>query len=456
MELFSHYHLSLHSHEKEPQSSAKSSALTVVGLLKQSTVVFIILFITYVFSFIFNVILANWLGYKEFGIVNLIFRFFAVIVPIMAFGVDGLLIKNLQVYIIKSDYPKLLGILNWSLRVFCICTVAYCIISVFLLFNFNKLPFGHGVDEELDIFLKSVWLPPLLTFMYIESALLRSLKKFYLSTFLSWSCVLVFNSIILIIWHYQFKKISMDIVFAATGIAVVFSIILQGIFAYINLPEKNFHLTPIYLKMQWLTYSTYIMFSNMLSTTSMFVTLLILDIFYPQRNLIADFSVCFVIANVFIMITQAVALLIGPRVHILQKENRFDTLQWEINVINRFKLFVGFIFLIIVFMFGHTILAWFGHNYYHLYIPLIVLSLMYFFSIYLGTSPSILQYAGYSKKLDALRLLQLILLIIFSLVLTYYFDLMGAIVSNGLSLMIFEVMSSWQVKKNIRLSTFSL
>src|SRR3990167_8367596 len=443
-----------HPHYDRP--SIQNESLSVQNLIKKSSGIFILICIAYLFSFIFNLILARWLGPLEYGIVSLVLRFFGILLPLLAFGVDGVFIKHIQTFIENIDYSKLSGVLHWGTRIFIIVSFIYFLCGAILLSLSHFLFFNHQFEIELDIFLKGIWLPPFLTLLYIGSSLLRALRCFYSSVIFSWASTLFLASLFILSWHFLYGNVGTIETFIAIGIAVVISIILQFLVIIQNLPNESFAVDPIYQNREWFSLGFYIMLSNTLSTVSVLLTMILLDVSGTSKLQIAHFFVVFIIANIFIILGKAITSLIGPWINILDKQKKINKLQWLINITNYFKLIVGMIFLLIILIYGKSILLWFGQAYNDMHIPLILLSIMNFVSICFGSSIPLLLYTNQQKFVNTLRIVQVCLLLILCMILIRPLGVTGAVLANGISLIVFELSATVKVKRTLNISIFGL
>jgi O-antigen/teichoic acid export membrane protein len=432
-------------------------SLSFVTLIRQNAIIFLLIYISYLLSFVFNVMLARWLGTEDFALVNVVMRVFGVLLPLLSFGVEGVLIKHVQFLLKKMDYATLNGMLYWTLRVFVLTSFIYFIVSYTLIYSQQFLPYGHGFDQELAIFAQGIWLPPLFAFMYIQSSLLRSLRSYYVSTFFAWTSTLIFSAIMIVAWHTHYGYLKVTQVFWIMGIGSVISILLQSASIIRRLPWKNLKIKPLYALKDWRAYAFYIMGSNTLSTVSETFAILLIDIIGVDKKIeIAEFVVCFVIANAFLMLTQATARLIGPWVGSLYGEKNTKLLQWLVNITNDFKLIGGMLFLLIIVLFGNVFLSWFGPQYTHLYQPLMILSVMNFIAICFGSSTSVLLFSSGAKVLDKLRLIQIAMLVVLGVILIRPFGVTGIIVASGLSLITFELLCTFYTKKLLNIYIFSV
>src|SRR3990167_2595850 len=448
--------LSIH-HSRGHISSPVPENISFLKLIKANGYVFIIVYFSYLFSFVFNLMLAHWLGPVAFGLVSLIFRFFGVLLPLLAFGVDGVLIKQIQIYISEHDYSKLKGLLQWSGFVFITVSFVYFLwVYLVWIFPSSSVFTWENFYQEIDIFLKGSWLPPLLTFMYIQGALLRSLRCYYSSAFFSWASTLLFASILMVAWHEYFGVLTTANAFWCTGLAAGISILIQFFIIVKMLPLESYQATPSYESKTWFYLSFFIMLSNTLSTVSALVTMILIDILGSSKEEVARFFVCFIIANVFVMLTQATTMLIAPWISLLQKDSKSNALKWLIDVTNNFKLLTGMCFLLLIALFGNSILHWFGRAYSDLYQPLMIFSVMNYIAVCFGSSPTLLMFSNLQKLLDKLRIIQVIILIFIGSIMIYYFDVVGAVIADGVSLIIFELLSTWQARKHLNLSMFGI
>lgn len=422
-------------------------------LLKEDSAMFAIIYGSYLISFLFHLLLTNWLGTAEYGLVNLFLRFFGVLLPILAFGVDGVFIKHTYSLLEKKDYPRFKGLLNWAISVFLITSLFYLLLvsGLFYFSYFNK---NVTISTELMFFFKTAWLPPLLTLLYILSALLRAVRHYYASLLLSSSGMLLICALILWSWHYLYDSVSPLDVFLATGFSVFVSLLFQFILLAKHLPTKQLKVKPLYEHKKWFPLATYVMFSNSLSTLSILISLVMLYFLQGAHASVAYFSVCFVIANVFLILTKSTALFIGPWIGPLLKNREIKQLQTLIKLTSYFKAILGLVFLGLIALLGNVVLSWFGSAYIHLYMPLLILCILYYLSICLGSSPSLMQYSDLPKRLDMFRLLGIVFLIVLNLILIPLYGVIGAIIANGLSMLLFEVLCTFSVKKHLKINLF--
>ncbi len=164
--------------KKEKKDLDKSLKLIV----KSSSIVFIGIFLSKVFMYLYKIIIARYFGPEAYGLFSLAFMIFSWTVAISAFGLSEGLLRYTSLYRAKNEKNKINYIFKIS-SIILIFSSMISAITLFMLSEFISIKFFH--NPELIIFLKlfSIIIP-FFIFSHVFLSIIQAFEKISVHTFI--------------------------------------------------------------------------------------------------------------------------------------------------------------------------------------------------------------------------------------------------------------------------------
>ena len=409
----------------------------------------VIKFGTAFFTFLNGILLARFLGADGFGNYIIAYSTMLLLLVPATLGLPNLITRYISKYVVQNNLEAIKGLLiKTSLFVFLSNAIIYALVIVFYFVWWSKL----NIDL-VQTLTYSFLLIPILAFGSIRNSALRGYKLVLLSelpdsfirTILLFFCI-VFCVLIKYPMTPQFIML-MHVLIALLSFFVGF------IFLEKNLLVKLKHIKPVFHTKEWFIESIPFSINSGIQIVRN-KSLVFLIAFLGNIEAVALYEVAVRGASLvsFTMdaLNNAIAPFVSSYYEQVKREKLNRILKKTSRMIFLFSLPIGLTFI----LGGETLLNFvFGTEYSLSYIPLVILTIGQLVSSMTGSVGLVLNMTGYQKIYSQNNMKMLVLMLIISIPLIYYFDVAGAAVSFSSVLILQNLMLLYYVRTNLNIKT---
>jgi len=205
----------------------------------------------------------------------------------------------------------------------------------------------------------------------------------------------------------------------------------------------------------WMSDSLKLSAGHIIFTFTTVIDLFIIEWIHPDENATGYYATMIVIVAILWFVPSSITSYLAPRLTPLLQSKNYNVLQKLIDKVNLINIPVIAIISSLIIIFSQYLLSLFGKEYTVAQIPLIVLTVAYFLFAISMSNARVLMFHN-SKKVLIFNTTELVILIIFSIVLTYYFGILGmsfaVLIANIYNFYVMYV----TVKKSMPIKPFSI
>ena len=425
----------------------------ISSILKDHTVILVIIILSYIATYVLNLYLANILKPRLYGDIAIVFQLLLFSMPFALLGTEMSMMHYLPKYFEEKAYPLASGFLRWNLRLFIWTTIAVLglgFVGAIIATIFDAL--GHHSFDEYHIVIFSFWLVPLYALIVLLATVLQSLHKTYLSaifrgfavTFLILLNIALFLRIFESTWIGDYRR--PESIVLCMAIAYVLIIIAQIFIVYRKLPKEVFTAKPHYQNKRWTLHSVEMLGSAIGYTALGAIQIMMLEFFHVSEDAVGYFAAILVIASSLMVFGLAVDTLVNPLISAIIHKNKTH-LQSIIDIVNIFKLAPAILLFIVIIIFGHSLLRHFGKSFVEVYPDLLVLTLGYFAGVCFNSAMPLLLYSDHHMINFKISLAQLAFILIVGSILIPLMGISGAAWSLSLTIILAGCIRTYYVHK---------
>lgn len=408
-----------------------------VDILKGAGVAFFLKVIAAFVSFILTLLIARTLGVKESGYYFFIISTLLFLSAISSFGLFNAVLKEASIN--SGNNKHLITLMTKSIVV----VVVGCLLVAFLLIVYDQFRDLHGVShyiiDRYSIFIVLALLPFTLTFIF--SSYFQAGRRIFLS-------MLMLNL------GYQSLMIVGITVFSISSlndllIALIVSLIVVVLFAltiYFILDGSRLRFSGGVSFSALIGLSLPMMVSHVVSQINVFSGQFFLSIYTTPED-ISLFSVSLRIATLMSFLVVAVNRISAPKFATLYKNNEIDELRNVVCFSNRILFLFCIPILLLVVLFGRSILGYFGDDFVNAYYVLLILTFGQFISSITGTVVFLLQMTGLQRELRNNVIIATIMSVSLGAFLVPIYGLIGAGIMTFISLSVTNLFSCYRAYK---------
>lgn len=192
---------------------------------------------------------------------------------------------------------------------------------------------------------------------------------------------------------------------------------------------------------------------NIIFISFQFVDVILLGILSSSYN-VGIYTILLKISSITSLVLLGVNSISGPIISKLYNSNKISELDYYIRLIVRMSSFISLPILFIIILFSNYILTNFGDNLLFYKNALYILCLAQFINVLSGSVGLIMQMTGYEKIFRNIILFSIFINIILSFIFIPKYQVLGAVYSSSISLILWNVLSIIYVKKKINIYSF--
>jgi len=412
-------------------------------LVKGSSAGFIIIAFNVGFTFVSSIIVANLAGDYELGRYEYIMTLVNLFCIVSLFGYHTLAVREIPKLKTNNDFE---GIKHFWQQSFWWVLIAAILTSILGWFTLN---FFGLIDETDYVLLKiGMLMLPVWAVALLISGILRG-SKHIINSQIPTQVIrpVVFVSTVFIL-AFSLTKFTAVSILIAQLVALVLVLVTS---VYYLKRNEGYILSKIKksnYKSNWSNAAFILFFQGLVAfLNNKFDILLINE--YCTKEEIAYYSIAVKVASLMGIMLMTVNLVIGPEISRLYNQNNINKL--EMLVSRSIKLIFVLTIPIALFLafFGHFILSLFGKEFVVAYPVLIIFIFVTLVNVGAGSVGNILNMTGYEKHVFYGIVISLIFNVILNFTLIPRFGIVGAAISTGTAIIIWNLILCWFVKQKI-------
>ncbi len=441
----------------------KKDASAIYRLIGKHIFVLIIMIISYVVTYCFNVYLARLLSPKDYGNISVALQLLVFFVPFALLGTEISVLRYIPKYLRAYDLQKASGFLQWIVKVFFLG--ALFIFFAGILFNTamhilgKYYPFAR---EASHIIFFSFWLIPLYAFVVLAANLLQALRSYYFSAAFSGFVLYAIMSLLIFIFvslmdlsQIRFKDVKY-VVIICIGSSYVLVAGLEVAVLLKKLPREIYQIKAVFEKSLWLKSSLHMMLSTIIFAGLSAIDIFMLDLIAKNQAVVGHFAAIFTIASSLMIFSGAVDMIVNPIISPSVSSGDTSHLQTTLHLLNIIKvILIGCIFTLLV-IFGKNLLSHFGNDFVDSYPSLLIILAGFVWEIFYHSSGPLLLYSNRERLSFVISLSQLIFIIVLDIPMIHYFGLKGAVSVLSLSIIISSLVRTYFCHKYLKIRVFFL
>ncbi len=419
--------------------------------------------LSYIINLSFNIFISHIIPSDLYGDFSIAIRSIFILSLLLLLGTNISSVKYLSQYIDNNPNNSSVFI-RWNLKLIAKTFIFYSLIllifySFLFLLHFLSI---HSFNDN-HYFIYFLWLTPFSAFYLLLACLVLSNKQNSLAFFIN----KMIMSIFLIIFIFFTTKI-FNVTIKLTHLVLFmtltfFLIIIIELFITkkiltrhkINiLKKKDINIDNTKHK-RWLSDSLRLTPVQLIFNLVCFFDLLIIEIIHPNEDAVGYYVAMLTIANILWVIPSSVTSFFAPLLSPLLEKKWYQEIQGLIDTANYINVPISILLLIFIVIFSNNILSLFGNTHQTAQIPLLILSAAYFIGAAAFANARILTFYD-SKVTMTINIFELILLIVTSLILTYYFGLLGMSIAVLFSISSKTGLMYFYVKQKLPIKPFTV
>lgn len=420
---------------------------------KTSFIVFIGIFLSKIFTYVYRIIIARTFGGEIYGLFSLTLMIFGFFAAFSTFGLQRGLLRYVSLYRGKNEKEKIKYILNFSLKFLLIVTI----FSGALLFLFSEIiSINIFHNEGLTIFLRLFAIfVPILVFSAIFHAILRAYEKISLYSFIG-NILLTFTQLIFIIIFIFFGLKKGAIIFSY-NLGILAMLVASFLFCKYKLPEvfgkpKIEKKEKKKITNELFSYSWPIMFLGLIMSLFSWMDSFAIG-FFKTAVEVGVYNAAVPIALLLGTVPALFLQLFFPLITKEYSKKNFGLIEQLSKQIGKWIFVLNLPFIIIMFLFpGAIINLFFGSEYIAAANSLRMLSIGFFFYSIFILSENFLSMMGKSKTILLNLIIASTVNIILNLILVPRYGINGAAFSTMLSYIIWSLLSFFVARHYISIT----
>jgi O-antigen/teichoic acid export membrane protein len=434
-------------------------------MFKKNKTIILLLFLgifSYLIRYFFNAIISQYLTPEYYGDFAITIRSVAIISLVLLLGTNISSVKYLSTYFDSNNSANINHFLKWNLKlVFKTFLASFVCFILFysLLIVIHQINLKNFASYHYSLY--ALWLAPFSALYILLASYLLSYKWNNLALFFN---KIAMNALLVLFLFVTvfFLNISIQFYHILLFLFITFCVIIAVELYLVNrvLLRHNIKLTKDDIKIdpktkrEWLFDSFRLTSVQLIFNLVCFADLLIIELIHPNEHATGYYAAMLVIGNILWVVPSSVTSFMAPRITPLIEKEKYTELQDVINTTNYVNLPILIITLLVMIIFADFFLSLFGASYSQVQIPLIILCVGYFFGAISLSNARILIFLD-SKKILFINILELVILILVSIVLTYLWGILGMSIAVLLSAAIKAIIMYRICKKSLPINPFT-
>ncbi|MFK5856213.1 MAG: oligosaccharide flippase family protein [Bacteroidota bacterium] len=434
--------------------------------MKETTKIIYLFFfgvVAYLMAYFFNAFISHNLTPAGYGDFSVAFKTIFILSLILLLGTNVSSVKYLSTFFNSNNKNEVIHFVKWNIRII-VKTSLLCFVIFILIYILMWILHIYNIREftSYHFFIYVIWMAPFSAIYILLASIILSDKKTLLSFFISKILLNIILTFILFTAVFFFE-VSINFLLLLIILFVAFCLIIIGelIIVVKIFKRSSVKLTantePLDKPEQkvWMSDSLKLSAGHIIFTFTTVIDLFIIEWIHPDENATGYYATMIVIVAILWFVPSSITSYLAPRLTPLLQSKNYNVLQKLIDKVNLINIPVIAIISSLIIIFSHYLLSLFGKEYTVAQIPLIVLTVAYFLFAISMSNARVLMFHN-SKKVLIFNTTELVILILFSIVLTYYFGILGmsfaVLLANIYNFYVMYV----TVKKSLPVKPFSI
>ncbi|MCP4178743.1 MAG: amino acid permease [bacterium] len=445
--------------EKSDHSLNRSNkiaiALVVLGVL------------AYFIKYVLNIIFTHNLTPAEYGDLAVFLRTVIIISLVLIVGTNNSTKKYFSKYLVKKDLKNIKGFVIWNRHIVCRVLIIY-IISLFALYIIMLILHFFGIKNFFSYHYVYYYLAvaPLAAIAVLLSSYILSNKWPILFFFFRKIAVFIVM-LFLVGGGILFYNIKINLYSIGIFLLLSYIIVILAELIFVGRLSKEHNISESISvnnkatvdetseKKQWLSDSFRMIGSQLIFNLIWAIDLFILEVVHSSEHDVGYYAAMLVLTNILLITPSAITSFLIPRITHFVSEKKFKELQSNINTINIMNFAILTVMLIILLSFSEELLLVFGAGYNSAEIPFLILCFTYYIASIFVPAGKILTFVETDLQFK-INLIELIIVIVLGISLTWLWGLTGIAVSVLISIIFKSLLTYIVLKKKIPIKPFSL
>lgn len=412
---------------------------------------------SYFMKYILNIFLANYLEARFYGDISIALRALTIFATISLLGTTFGAKRFLAYYIRIQDKLNIQNYVRWNLKLiaytFSICLLV-ALVSVGLMLTLDLL--NIRALSEYHVVAYMLWIAPLAALVLLIASYLASTRH----TVIAYTCrkigryiimlgffmisVLLLelpldNKNIFIILLLTFTVLAcIELAFLFTKMPSLFSLVFK------EKPKKR----DKEKEHQWLKFSSRLIINNVAFLIICILDLIIVEIFSSSEKYVGYYSAVLIIAGALWVIPQGIFQFFKLQISsLVETSHGRKLLQKQLDSINIIFFIAATILTCLLMLFSKTLLLHFGEEYLFATPTLFIALIGTYIGIYSQSPIILLVYSGNESLLLKVNYVEVGLLLVFGIPLTYAYNIIGAAVAYAISVSLKTFIVAYYARK---------
>lgn len=396
--------------------------------------------------YLLQVLLARLMGPKGFGDFTVIQAWLNVLLVVSIFGFDTAALRFLPSLFKSKSFQKAQGFLKFSFRFITIMAIVCAVIAfIFLLTTAKKssVSFAEG-------FFWSLFLLPILAFIYQGSAVLRSLQRTNLAMVPVYLMLPVLLGISSLLHYYKYGRLTADAVFALYILCgILVSIVLnRWLNRYVH--RRLDQAEPEFERKTWMPVA-----ASFLVATLLNLALKQADVLYVGHLLnhtkAGYYGAAARMASLVALGLSAADFVYMPRIAALFQQEKKRALQEMLRQASRQILLISVPVILLLAIAGKMLLGWFGDSFRDAYLPLVILLAGQAVNAATGMVGGVLSMTGHHRIFVLFNLVAFLVQLTLSWLLIPSFGMTGAAIATSTALIALNLLGYSYLRRKLDL-----
>jgi O-antigen/teichoic acid export membrane protein len=415
-------------------------------LIKNSVQLFLLQSISLGLGFLLNYVFIKLAGVNDYGQYVYTFNFIYLLVNLCMMGTDSLLVKNISVYDASENYRKLKGIIFFGVMTAVAGSlfIAFCSKVIVDLTGIikNKGNFNWFMLAITSLFMLSV--------TAVFHASLQGSKKIILSQ-LAEKIIKPTSMVILVLAvFYVQKEISFNKLILINLAAIGITLIITLIFFQRNIGFKLKDLRPAFEFNTWIYSAGSFFLLGILYILNSRIDIFLLGLLKGSAE-VGVYNIGLKISETISFGLVIVNFVLAPVIAKLFASGEMFQLQQIVTRAAQMVFLFSFPLVLLIFLFGQNVLAFFGVDFLNGNKALIILCFGQIINILCGSVGTLLMMTGHQRfSLYSLGI-STVFNIVVNIILTPAYGVVGTAFATAGSLAIWNLLMYWFVRKKIKI-----
>ena len=387
-----------------------------------------------------DIVVARRVGLEQFGIYSVAKAWMNMLAVVSALGLNSLLLRFVPQYLSSKDFMSLKGVIKWTSCCVMATSIFILILGVLVLtiFNYRTPSYSSFLWVMLSL--------PFLALSSLRQSVLRGLGSFAyaLSPEYFFKPILILLALTFFVTTKIDAAQSLRITFFAIFITYCVSTIWQKNLLPLEVKQSDF----LYDVKQWKHVAISMFLVVGLGLLSTRIDVVMLGFINGPEN-VGIYAAASRLGDVIVFSLVSANIVVTPMISSLYNAKKYNELQSMIGLVARGIFAFTLPLVVIMVVFGHELLSYFGKGFEVGYNVLIILIIGQLASVIAGPAGPLLLMTGSHKSVVKSTAISATINLILNLLLIPLLGMIGAALASSLSLILLNLMMLIKVKNSI-------